>query len=72
MALVMDLITKERERLLQRAARIYGLSFTAVALICAVLPGAVDWYALLIALPFFVLLTIAQIRMGVSLSLIHI
>jgi signal transduction histidine kinase len=64
MATVMDLITKERERLLQRAARIYGLSFTAVALICAILPGAVDWLALLISLPLFAILTLAQIQMG--------
>ena len=68
MALVMDLISKERERLLQRAARIYGLSFTAVALICAILPGAVDTLALFISLPLFALLTVAQVRMGVSRS----
>jgi signal transduction histidine kinase len=68
----MDLITKERERLLQRAARIYGLSFTAVALICAILPGAVDWYALLISLPLFALLALAQIRMGVSRSILWV
>lgn len=68
----MDLITKERERLLQRAARIYGLSFTAVALICAILPGSVDWLALLISLPLFALLTLAQIQMGMSRSLIWV
>jgi signal transduction histidine kinase len=68
----MDLITKERERLLQRAARIYGLSFTTVALICAILPGAVDWRALLISLPLYALLTLAQIRMGMSRSLIWV
>ena len=62
----MDLISKERERLLQRAARIYGLSFTAVALICAVLPGAVDWFGLLLSLPLFAALTFSQVRMGVS------
>ena len=72
MALVMDLITKERERLLQRAARIYGMSFTAVALICAVLPGSVDWFALLLSLPLFALLTVAQIRIGVSRSLVWV
>lgn len=65
----MDLISKERERLLQRAARIYGLSFTGVALICAVLPGAVDSLALLISLPLFALLILAQVRIGMSRSL---
>jgi len=68
----MDLIAKERERLLQRAARIYGLSFTAVALICAALPGAVDVVALLISLPLFALLVFAQVRMGMSRSLIWV
>jgi signal transduction histidine kinase len=68
----MELILKERERLLQRAARIYGLSFTAVALVCAVLPGAVDWFALLLSLPLFAVLTLAQIRIGVSRSLLWV
>src|SRR5689334_12550651 len=68
----MDLILKERERLLQRAARIYGLSFTAVALICGVLPGAVDWFALLLSLPLFALLTVSQIRIGMSRSVIWV
>lgn len=72
MALVMDLISKERERLLQRAARIYGLSFTTVALICAILPGAVDTLALFISLPLFALLTVAQVRMGISRSLLWV
>ena len=62
----MDLITKERDRLLQRAARVYGLSFTAVAVVCFALPGAVATLALVIGLPLFALLAIAQYRMGVS------
>src|ERR1700759_1227511 len=64
----MDLITKERDRLLQRTARVYGLSFTVVALLCFVLPGAVSMSALFISLPLFVVLGIAQFRMGVSRS----
>jgi signal transduction histidine kinase len=68
----MDLITKERDRLLQRASRIYGLSFTAVALLCGVLPGAVDPLALVISLPLFGLLITAQIRMGMSRSLLWV
>ena len=64
----MDLITKERDRLLQRTARVYGLSFTVVALLCFVLPGAVSSTALIISLPLFVVLGIAQFRMGVSRS----
>jgi signal transduction histidine kinase len=64
----MDLITKERDRLLQRTARVYGLSFTIVALLCFVLPGAVSSTALIVSLPLFVVLGIAQFRMGVSRS----
>jgi len=68
----MDLITKERDRLLQRASRIYGLSFTLVALLCGVLPGAVDPLALVISLPLFGLLALAQVRIGVSRSLVWV
>ena len=64
----MDLITKERDRLLQRTARVYGLSFTIVALLCFVLPGAVSTAALFISLPLFVVLGVAQFRMGISRS----
>lgn len=64
----MDLITKERDRLLQRTARVYGLSFTVVALLCFVLPGAVSMTALFISLPLFVVLGLAQFRMGISRS----
>ncbi|HTL41141.1 MAG TPA: ATP-binding protein [Pseudolysinimonas sp.] len=68
----MDLIAKERERLLQRAARVYGLSFTAVALVCALLPGAVDPLALVISLPLFAVVAFAQLRMGMSRSLLWV
>ncbi len=64
----MDLITKERDRLLQRTARVYGLSFTVVALFCFVLPGAVSGAALVISLPLFVVLGVAQFRIGISRS----
>jgi signal transduction histidine kinase len=64
----MDLITKERDRLLQRTARVYGLSFTIVGLLLFVLPGAVSGTALVISLPLFAVLGVAQFRMGVSRS----
>ena len=64
----MDLITKERDRLLQRTARVYGLSFTVVALLCLLLPGAVSTTALIVSLPLFVLIGIAQFQMGISRS----
>lgn len=68
----MDLITKERDRLLQRTARVYGLSFTVVSLLCVLLPGAVSPTALFVSLPLFVVVGIAQFRMGISRSPIWI
>jgi signal transduction histidine kinase len=62
----MDLITKERDRLLQRTARVYGLSFTVVSVLCFVLPGAVPPLALGIGLPLFVVLAVAQFFIGRS------
>ncbi len=64
----MDLITKERDRLLQRTARVYGLGFTIVAFLCFILPGAVSSTALILSLPLFVVLGVAQFRMGISRS----
>ena len=64
----MDLITKERDRLLQRTARVYGLSFTVVSLLCFLLPGAVSRPALFISFPLFIIVGVAQFRMGLSRS----
>jgi signal transduction histidine kinase len=60
----MDLIAKERDRLLQRAARVWGLSFTVVSLICLVLPGAVPRDVLLSSLPLFLALGVFQAFIG--------
>jgi signal transduction histidine kinase len=68
----MDLITKERDRLLQRTARVYGLSFTVVSLLCFILPGAVSQSALYISIPLFVIVGIAQWRMGISRSTVWV
>lgn len=68
----MDLITKERDRLLQRAGQVYGLCFTVVSLLCLVIPGSVDQLALLVSLPLYVLLGIAQLRVGSSPSLVWV
>lgn len=64
----MNLITRERNRLLQRTARVYGLSFAVVALLMVVLPGAVDVTTLLATFPLFLVLGLAQVRMGASAS----
>ena len=69
MAVRMDLISKERDRLLQRAARVYGLTFTVVSALCFVLPGAVPLPVLLIGLPLYVILAAAQVAIGLSRSI---
>jgi signal transduction histidine kinase len=68
----MDHILKERDRLLQRTARVYGLTFSAVALLCIAVPGAVTSGTYLAALPFFVLVVVGQYRIGASRSLIWV
>jgi signal transduction histidine kinase len=65
----MDLIAKERDRLLQRTARVYGLSFTFVSLLCLSIPGSVDLGVLLACLPLYALVALAQVRLGSSRSL---
>jgi signal transduction histidine kinase len=60
----MDLISKERDQLLQRAARVWGLSFTVVSLICFVLTGAMEERVLVVALPLYVVLGVLQGFMG--------
>jgi signal transduction histidine kinase len=69
MSFEMDLISKERDRLLQRSARVYGLSFTAVAAVCFVLPGALPFPVLLIVLPLLVILAAAQVALGLARTL---
>ena len=66
MTFEMDLISKERDRLLQRSARVYGLSFTAVAALCFALPGALPVPVLLIVLPLLVIVAAAQVAIGLA------
>lgn len=65
----MDLITRERDRLLQRSARVYGLSFTAVSALCFALPGAVPFPVLLIGSPLYLILAASLVAVGLSRSL---
>ena len=64
----MDPILKERDRLLQRTARIYGLSFSVVAAACLAIPGAVTPTTYLPVVPLFLLLVFAQFRIGLNRS----
>ena len=69
MALSMDLISKERDRLLQRSARVYGLSFTVVSALCFAIPGGVPFAVLLIGIPLYIILAAAQVAIGMSRSI---
>lgn len=68
----MDLIAKERDRLLQRTARVYGLSFTVVSLICLAIPGSVSSGALFLAIPLYFWVGFTQFWLGRSRSLIWV
>lgn len=67
-----ELIAKERDRLLQRSARFIGLGSTAVALVCFSVPGVLHPTTLFSALPLFVLLAFSLYRVGVNQSLVWI
>jgi signal transduction histidine kinase len=68
----MDQMVKERDRLLQRTARAYGLSFAVVSLICLSFPSAVTPAAFAIAVPLYLVLGFAQFRIGVNRSIVWI
>jgi signal transduction histidine kinase len=60
----MDRMKRERERLLQRTARVYGLSFTAVAAACILLPGEVPLPFAASSVALLAVLAVAQWRIG--------
>jgi signal transduction histidine kinase len=68
----LDHILKERDRLLHRTARIHGLTFAGVALLCLLAPGAVAPATYLPLVPLFVVLVVAQYRVGISRSYVWI
>jgi hypothetical protein len=65
-------IAKERDRLLQRSARIIGLGSTIVALICFSVPGVLPWTSYLATLPLFALLFFCLFRIGMDKSLLWV
>jgi signal transduction histidine kinase len=62
----MDQILKERDRLLHRIARLYGLSFTVISVLCLVVPGAIPAESYLVVLPLYAALAVCQYFMGRS------
>ena len=67
-----ELIAKERDRLLQRSARFIGLGSTVVALVCFSVPGVLHLTTLLSTIPLFVVLAFSLYRVGVNQSLVWI
>lgn len=68
----MELIDRERDRLLHRTARVQGLSFTAASLACLSIPGAVGWEIYLASIPLYALLAYFQFRLGRSRSIVWV
>ena len=68
----MELIAKERDRLLQRSARVIGLGATLVALFCLSLPGVLPGSTYVSVLPLFGVLAFCLYRLGISKSLVWV
>ncbi|MCU1569565.1 MAG: histidine kinase [Naasia sp.] len=66
----MERIVKERDRLLQRSARLLGMSGAAVALLCLAVPGSVAPATLVLLVPLFAVLGLLLDRVGRSRSLV--
>ena len=67
-----ELIAKERDRLLQRSTRAIGLGSTAIAFVCFSVPGVLSWTTYLAALPLFAVLAFCQFRLGISQSVVWV
>jgi signal transduction histidine kinase len=67
-----ELIAKERDRLLQRSARFIGLGSTIVALVCFSVPGVLDLTTWISTIPLFAVLAFSLYRVGVSQSLLWV
>ena len=67
-----ELIAKERDRLLQRSARFIGLGSTVVALVCFSVPGVLHLTTLISTIPLFVVLAFSLYRVGINQSMVWI
>ncbi|TAL45002.1 MAG: histidine kinase [Salinibacterium sp.] len=68
----MDLVVKERDRLLQRTARANGLSYLVASLLCFSIPGALDITHYLVAVVLYLAISFCLYRIGVSRSLVWV
>lgn len=65
----MELLARERDRLLHRTARLYGLCFTVISLACLTVPGAVSAEHFALSVPLYLALGLSQFRLGSSRAL---
>jgi signal transduction histidine kinase len=66
----MELIAKERDRLLQRTARFLGLSGTIITLISLSFPGIVPFGSYVATIPFLLFLALAQVMISRNRTLL--
>ncbi len=67
-----ELIAKERDRLLLRSARAIGLASTILAILCLAVPGVVTAMTLLSVLPLLAVLLFCLVRVGFSHSIVWV
>lgn len=69
---IVDLISKERDRLLHRATRLVGLTMAVVTFLGLSIPGLVDQTSLLAALLLGVLMAFSMFRLGSDHSILWV
>lgn len=70
--IAMELLTRERDRLLHRTARLYGLCFALISLACLTVPGAVSAEHYALSVPLYLALGFCQFRLGSDRSLLWV
>jgi signal transduction histidine kinase len=64
-----ELIARERDRLLQRSARAIGLGGVLISLVCLAVPGMLHTDTFIATLPFYAIIIFALYRLGSSRSI---
>lgn len=65
-----DALARERDRLLQRSARMLGAGSTLVAFACFMVPGVLEPDLLIAVIPLFIVLFVIQFLVGTSKSIL--
>lgn len=67
-----DALARERDRLLQRSARMLGAGSTLVAFACFMVPGVLETDLVIAVIPLFIVLFVIHLLVGTSKSLLLI